>query len=361
MKCAVWITLLSLWALEPADAAEPFDGFNARYSDCTNVFKNRVVHLEYMYYPSKWVYPQKYLGWKYINIMGLYWATPDDAKSYESSGTSKAKWVAHPHPDGQGLALESMAPGWQHYYGVLHSNEERLEYKSHIGDLSDDDSESSWRIHCTNECRPKNGEEDLFNECVLSQAGSFHYHSKHRELSRFTTDKHPEDWFRYRIYAPQTETHWEEVHKVDNCNPNNDPLPATYTAKSSVTITTRSSQKVSVGQTTNFGGTFKTLLNAALKVAAGTENPLTFQLSNTVTHEWTREDIRAETEERTRTIGSAGAKTKMIQPGKMWKVFQIAGKVGYWNIKSLSIKSCDCDCNEECSPQADNSCSPMTI
>ena len=60
----------------------------------------------------------------------------------------------------QGLALESMAPGWQHYYGVqetgnglINSIEESLEYKSHIGDLSDEDSESSWRIHCTNECR----------------------------------------------------------------------------------------------------------------------------------------------------------------------------------------------------------------
>ena len=103
---------------------------------------------------------------------------------------------------------------------------------------------------------------------------------------------------------------------------------------------------------------------AAAAAAAGRRKrqaSFNFELSNTVTHEWTREDIRAETEERTRTIGSAGAKTKMVQPGKKWKVFQIAGKVGYWNIKSLSIKSCDCDCNEECSPQADNSCSPMTI
>jgi len=92
-------------------------------------------------------------------------------------------------------------------------------------------------------------------------------------------------------------------------------------------------------------------------------NASTSATSNSVKYEWKQEDIRATGEERTFTIGSAGGNTKMIQPGKKWKVFQIAGKVGYWNIRSLTLKSCDCDCSSQvqCSPQEDDSCESMTM
>ena len=81
----------------------------------------------------------------------------------------------------------------------------------------------------------------------------------------------------------------------------------------------------------------------------------------THTYSWTKEDIRATGEEREYTIGAAGDNGKLVKPGKRWKVFQIAGMVGYWNIHSMTIKSCDCDCDEECSPQDDHSCSTMEI
>ena len=67
--------------------------------------------------------------------------------------------------------------------------------------------------------------------------------------------------------------------------------------------------------------------------------------------------MNSATHERTATIG-AGDNAKVIQPGKRWKVFQVVGEVDYLKIRSLKIKNCDCDCNEECEPQDDGSCSP---
>ena len=69
-----------------------------------------------------------------------------------------------------------------------------------------------------------------------------------------------------------------------------------------------------------------------------------------VTHEqsWTREDIEEAAKERTFTLGSAGDQGKIVEAGKKWKVFQNVGRVGYWKIKKLKLKSYDCDCNSIC-------------
>ena len=68
-----------------------------------------------------------------------------------------------------------------------------------------------------------------------------------------------------------------------------------------------------------------------------------------VTHEqsWTREDIEEAAKERTFTLGS-GDQGKIVEAGKKWKVLQNVGRVGYWKIKKLKLKSYDCDCNSIC-------------
>ena len=64
-------------------------------------------------------------------------------------------------------------------------------------------------------------------------------------------------------------------------------------------------------------------------------------------HSWTREDIEEAAKERTFTLGS-GDQGKIVEAGKKWKVFQNVGRVGYWKIKKLKLKSYDCDCNSIC-------------
>ena len=64
-------------------------------------------------------------------------------------------------------------------------------------------------------------------------------------------------------------------------------------------------------------------------------------------HSWTREDIEEAAKERTFTLGS-GDQGKIVEAGKKWKVLQNVGRVGYWKIKKLKLKSYDCDCNSIC-------------
>ena len=339
----------SLASIEGKNSSEPFNGFNDRYQDCSHIFENRVVHFEYKYYPSYWLYPFKnrLTGTKRL---ALYWATPNDAKSY-ASNTSYAKWIARPHHRKQGLALMSMAPEWENYYAKRWNGWKSYRawiagasYTSHIRDL--DDATTMWRIYCTNECRTTGGENDLYDECILKQGVYWHYHEING-YSVFGTGEFDENWLSYRIYAPQTETYYEEVYKLDNCDKNNAPLTASYTARSSVTISSSTSHTASIGTTATWSIPFATILSGS-------------SIESSVSYEWRQEDITATSEEREHTLG-VGDSGKLVEPGKRWKIFQIAGNVGYWNIRSLTIASCDCDCNEECSPKGDGSCTGMRM
>ena len=215
------------------NSSEPFEGFDQRYQDCSHVFENRVLHFEYKYYPSYWLYPFQFKFY-YVGLgtlftahlagakrLALYWATPDDAKSYEAD-TSYAKWIAHPHTSNEGLALMSMAPGWEFYYaqrwdGYKFSRSwvAGADYTSNIRDL--DEATSIWKIYCTNECRTTDGESDLYDECILKQGEYWHYHEQNG-YSVFGTGQFNEDWLKYRVYAPQTKTYYNEVYEVDNCD-----------------------------------------------------------------------------------------------------------------------------------------------
>ena len=169
-----------------------------------------------MYYPSYWLYPYQYppIPWTYtLHLMGakrlaLYWATPGEAKS----GDSYARWIAHPHPKNkQGLALQSLAPGWKNYYaarwngwkyardwiaGARHTN--------YIGDL--DNATSSWNIYCTNECRFHFHQYSAvyFPRCILNQGGYWHYHDQ-LKYSVFGTCEIDELWLSYRIYVKKNQ------------------------------------------------------------------------------------------------------------------------------------------------------------
>ena len=250
------MVLLHLASSEAENRSEPFDGFNERYQDCSHVFENRVVHFEYMYYPSYWVYPN--VG----SFVRLYWATLADVKSYGSSA-SYAKWIALPHRNKRGLALETMAPGWDNYFLVRQDGWENMrawisvvKYTSHIRDLNN--ATSTWNIYCTNQCKPDDMEKDLFDKCILSQGGFWHYHEENG-YSVFGKGQFNEDWLRYRIYAPKTETYFEEVANIDNCD-GDGPLPASYKARSQVSITSSTSHTVSSQQTATWGLPFKETL-----------------------------------------------------------------------------------------------------
>jgi len=258
------VHLENLASVMDKNSSEPFNGFNERYQDCSHIFENRVLHFEYRYYPSYWLYPFKFQPTQ-SKRLAIYWATPDDAKSYalddEMILKSYAKWIARPHHSKQGLALMSMAPGWETYYAGRWNGWKSFRawiagasYESHPRDL--DDATQMWKIYCTNECRPADEEKDVYDECILSQGGYWHYHEQNG-YSTFGPSPLNEDWLRYRIYAPQTNTYYEEVYYVDNCNMNNDPLAATYTAKSSVTITNTNSRTVTKDQTTTWTTPFK--------------------------------------------------------------------------------------------------------
>ena len=211
LRLSLFMVLLHL-AIIMGQNSPPFDGFLEWYQDCSHVFENKVVHFEYIYYPSYWLYPFQYTyyGPWAVHLLGakrlaLYWAKLDDAKA----NGSHAKWIAHPHPSKRGLALESIAPGWENYYAARWNGWKNARdwiagarHTSYIGDL--DNATSSWNIYCTDECRfhrylsPVHLE--MIDRCILNQGGYWHYHDK-LKYSVFGTGQIDENWLSYRIYV----------------------------------------------------------------------------------------------------------------------------------------------------------------
>ena len=80
--------------------------------------------------------------------------TPEDAKSYSSE---KVHWKIHSMPNGDGIALESLRPKWNHYYVTSSGKGAYMTFKSNPVDLDDD---FKWKIFCTEECQPLKGNSD---------------------------------------------------------------------------------------------------------------------------------------------------------------------------------------------------------
>ena len=61
-------------------------------------------------------------------------------------------------------------------------------------------------------------------------------------------------------------------------------------------------------------------------------------------HSWTQKDIEDAVNKRDLRI-EYGID---VEAGKKWKVFQYIGRVGYWKIRTLKMKTYDCNCNGIC-------------
>jgi len=338
---------------------------NSKYTNCNHVFKNRVAFFEYKYYPGYWVYPAKVdsgeiaaaataavlfppsaPGLALIDyestLLRLDYATPSQVKSYDSD-YAWARWGTSEMPDGDGLAVETHRKGWKHHYmtsgaAYLGGKAYEVQFASSITDL---DKKHKVYIYCANKCKPSYGD-DQYDDCVIGFKNEFLYFNKqsHAKTVAADADKSSWDgynnWFQFRVFAPPTDVAWQEASDVKNCNTNADPLPSSFTAKSSVSLTQSHSHTITAEQKLSFD------IYAKLNKIGSSES--------TISYSWTTENIKNMVDERTLQVGSAGGNTKTVKPGKRWKIFQATGTVGYWKLKTLKLMSCDCDCGAKCTP-----------
>ena len=82
-----------------------------KYTDCSNVLKNRIAIFEYLYYPGYWMYP-------YWDGLSIDFMTVNTAKSINSS---HVKWIIHQSPtDENKVVIESTKEGYDDYYIDTH-------------------------------------------------------------------------------------------------------------------------------------------------------------------------------------------------------------------------------------------------
>ena len=299
-----------------------------KYSDCSNVLKNRIASFEYLYYPAYWMYPSG-------SYLSLDYMTAYEAKSYKYP---YVKWIIHQSPnDKNRVVIESAREDFDDYYLFITGVETGgnaiyvgSHFYSHLDDIPK--GSSNVKIFCTS-CL---NEAEVFDDCVLQL-----YYGVRTDLIRYiefspnswgyagcTGCWLNNSWSRFRIYAPPVQTGWEEVFRHRNCDSN---IPVRYSEefRSSVTITTKTSHKIKESVTVAWAKKVADLFKVS-------------EVSATLEHEWTYERIEEAQKERKTVIG--GSLGHPVPPNKIWVGYQKVGSVAYWKIKSLVTETKLLDC-----------------
>ena len=129
-------------------------------TDCTDVFKNRVSSIEYLYYPSRWLSGPTAHQW----TASTWWSETPDALS-----SPDFRWVVH---DCGGSVCLELEAGAGDYLSV--GSTPQVVHRSNLIDVKKD-PRFRFKIFCPNRCAAtaETTDSETFDGCQIRSAKDF--------------------------------------------------------------------------------------------------------------------------------------------------------------------------------------------